>query len=104
MFLVDYVDYLYYFGRRLFGLVLLFVLLLLSCLIFINVCPLWVSRGLECLVLEAESFFIVLDSEADLGTACRDDSLGGVQEWSSQNNGQSLISSCLNHHKICKHV
>jgi len=86
VFCMDCVDHLYCFGRRLFGLILLFFLLL-SYLIFINVCPLWVSRGLECLVLETESFFIVLDGEVDLGTACIDDSFGGVQEWSSQNDG-----------------
>ena len=93
MFCMDCVDHLYCFGRRLFGLVLIFVLLLLSYLIFINVCPLWVSRGLECLVLETESFFIVLNGEVDLGTACIDDSFGGVQEWSSQNDGRSFVSS-----------
>jgi len=92
VFCMDCVDHLYCFGRRLFGLILLFFLLL-SYLIFINVCPLWVSRGLECLVHETESFFIVLDGEADLGTACIDDSFGGVQEWSSQNDGRSFVSS-----------
>ena len=80
------VDHPHSFSLWLLGLVLALVLLfLIVCsLVFICVHHLWVSRGLECLVLEAEFLLSVADSEADLGITGVDDGFSGVQEWSSQ--------------------
>jgi hypothetical protein len=54
----------------------------------------------ECTPLETEPLLPIIDCETDIGTIRVDDGFGYAQEWSYQNDGYSLISSCFYNHKV----
>jgi hypothetical protein len=54
----------------------------------------------ERMMLEAKSFLGIPFGETDLGGVGVDDGFGCAEEWSSQIDGCSIISSCFYHHKI----
>jgi hypothetical protein len=52
------------------------------------------------MILEAESILGVSNGETDLGGVRVDDGFDCTEEWSSQNDGCSIISSCFYHHEV----
>jgi hypothetical protein len=54
----------------------------------------------ECTILEAESLLGVSNDETDIGGVSVDDGFGCDEEWSSQNDGCSIISSCFYDHEV----
>jgi hypothetical protein len=54
----------------------------------------------DCMILEAESLHGFPNGEIDLGGIGVDDSFSYAKEWSSQNDGCSIISSCFYHHEV----
>jgi hypothetical protein len=54
----------------------------------------------ECTILEAESLLGFPNGEIDLGGISVDDGFSCAKEWSSQNDGCSIISSYFYHHKV----
>ena len=58
----------------------------------------------QCPVLERKGLSVALNIERDLGSAGVDNGSDSVQEWSSQNDRQPLISACVHYHKVCRYV
>ena len=58
------------------------------------------DSGCEHTMLEAESCLGMANGETNLGAIGLGDSFGCAKEWSSQNDGCSIISSCLYHHEV----
>jgi hypothetical protein len=54
----------------------------------------------ECTILEAESLLYVSNGETDLGSVGINDGFGYAEEWSSQNDGCSIISSYFYYHEV----
>jgi hypothetical protein len=50
--------------------------------------------------LEIEPLLAVIDCETNLGAIRVDDGFSYAQEWSSQNDGCSIISTCFHNHKV----
>jgi hypothetical protein len=53
------------------------------------------NSSYECTILEAESLLSFPNGETDLGGIGVDDGFSCAKEWSSQNDGCSIISSCF---------
>jgi hypothetical protein len=52
------------------------------------------------MILKAKSLLGVSNGETDLGGVDVDDGFGCAKEWSSQNEGCSIISCCFYHYKV----